>query len=84
MESGKALRKKVLEIISKNWPIHISGICRELSVKDSLQNISRIRYHILNLKKQNLVNTKKIDRALVIWPVDIEKIRVMHEFMKET
>ena len=36
------------------------------------------------LKKNNLVHTKKIDRALVSWPVEMDKIRIMHEFLKES
>ena len=82
--AGKELRKQVLELIKKSWPIHISGICRELDFKENVSNISKVRYHIQILKQNNLIHTKKIDRALVSWPVEMEKIRVMHEFLKET
>ncbi len=81
--AGKNLRKKVYELVQNQWPIHISGLCRELNIKDNVSNISKIRYHVQILKKDNLVNTKKIDRALVVWPVEMEKIRVMHEFLKD-
>lgn len=82
--SGKELRKQVFDLIQKNWPIHISGICRELNIKENVSNISKLRYHIQILKKNNLVHTKKIDRALVSWPVEMEKIRMVHEFLKDT
>jgi len=81
---GKELRKKVFELVQKHWPIHISGLCRELNMKSNVSNISKIRYHIQILKKDNMIHTKKIDRALVTWPVEMEKIRVMHEFLKES
>lgn len=81
--AGKELRKQVFEAIQKNWPIHISGVCRELNIKENVSNISKLRYHIQILKKNNLIHTKKIDRALVSWPVEMEKIRVMHEFLKD-
>jgi predicted transcriptional regulator len=54
-----------------------------MNIKDNLPNISKLRYHIGILRNNNKVNTKKIDRALVIWPVEVEKLRVVHEFMKE-
>ena len=81
--SGKELRKQVFEIIQKSWPIHISGVCRAMDIKENVSNISKLRYHIQILKKNNLINTKKIDRALVTWPVEMEKIRVMHEFLRD-
>ena len=34
--AGKELRKQVLELIKKSWPIHISGICRELDFKENV------------------------------------------------
>ena len=81
--TGKDLRKKIFEIVQKSWPIHISGLCREMNMKENVSNISKVRYHVQILKKNNLVHTKKIDRALVSWPVEMDKIRVMHEFLKE-
>ncbi len=75
MHTGKKLRKKVHEIISQNWPIHPSGICRKLDIMETVSNISKIKYHFDILRKENKIHTKKIDRALVAWPVEIEKIR---------
>ncbi|MEK6974669.1 MAG: hypothetical protein AABW41_05545 [Nanoarchaeota archaeon] len=81
--AGKELRKQLFEVIQKSWPIHISGLCRELDIKESVSNISKLRYHIQILKKNNLIHTKKIDRALVSWPIEMEKLRVMHEFLND-
>ncbi len=83
MLSGKQLNKKILEIISQEWPIHASGVCRILDLEPNASNVSRIKYHFDKLKKEDKVHTKKIDRALVAWPSQIDKIRVVHEFMKE-
>ena len=78
---GKTLKANIYRTIQKNWPIHVSGICRKLGIDESASNVSKIRYHIMLLKDENKIYTKKLDRALVAWPVDIEKLRVMRQFM---
>ncbi len=72
---GKNLRKKVLEQIQEYWPIHPSEVCRKIGIADTVSNISKIKYHFDILKEQKKINTKKIDRALVAWPVEIEESR---------
>jgi len=79
--TAKRLTKKVFEIIKEDWPIHASGICRYLELELTPSNISKIKYHLGILKKKQKIRTKKIDRALVVWPIQIEKLRVMHEFL---
>lgn len=72
-------------VIENNWPINISGIARKLKIhdeKDARKSIARIKYHITKLEKQEKIYIKKIDRATVIWPQDIEKLRFVHEFLK--
>ncbi|MFP4403959.1 MAG: hypothetical protein ACLFPJ_06410 [Candidatus Woesearchaeota archaeon] len=80
---AKKLTLDVYKIIKDNWPIHPSSVCRKLNLEVSVSNISKIKYHFNILEKQGKIRTKKIDRALVSWPNDIEKLRVMHEFMRE-
>jgi hypothetical protein len=80
--NAKALTKKVLEIIKEQWPVHPSDVCRRLNLELNSSNISKIKYHFDILQKQEKIRTKKIDRALVAWPVGIEKLRVMHDFFK--
>ena len=83
MYSGKSLTEKVYEIICRKWPIHPSDVCRELKMNLNSSNISKIKYHFDLLRKKNRIRTKKVDRALVAWPLQIEKIRVMQELIKE-
>ena len=85
--SKKISRGEIYKIIENEWPVNISGIARrlELPVDDSTktkQIVARISYHVNELKKQEKIHTKKIDRALVVWPHEIEKIRFVHELMK--
>lgn len=81
--TGKKLNAEVYKIIKENWPIHPSEVCRKLNLALSISNISKIKYHFDVLKKKNKIITKKIDRALVAWPTDIEKLRIMHDLMKD-
>ena len=83
MMRGKKLTETIFEIISKEWPIHPSNVCRRLDIKPNSSNVSKIKYHFDLLKKQNKISTKKLDRALVAWPVQIEKIRVMQELIRD-
>jgi len=83
MYKARKLQQKVFQIIKENWPVHPSGVCRILKIEDSVANISKIKYHFDVLRKKGLVRTKKIDRALVAWPAEIEKIRLVHDLLKE-
>lgn len=79
---GKELTQRVYEIISKEWPIHPSDVCRGLDIPTNSSNISKIKYHFDLLENKNLISTKKLDRALVAWPLEIEKLRVMQELIR--
>ena len=78
---GKKLNTEVYRLIRENWPIHPSDVCRKLNLELNISNISKIKYHFDVLRKKNRIITKKIDRALVAWPTDMEKLRVIHDFM---
>ncbi len=78
----KILRDNIYKIIEKKWPTYISEICDELKLSVNNKNIAKIKYHIKVLEKENKIRTKKIDRALVVWPISIEKLRVIRELVK--
>lgn len=80
---GKELSKEVCRVIYEAWPIHPSAVCRVLGMETTISNISKIKYHFDVLKRGEKIRTKKIDRALVGWPADIEKLRIIHDFMKD-
>lgn len=82
-KTGKQLRKAIFEVVEKSWPIHVSGICKELKFEGNISDISKVRYHVYKLKIERLIHTKKIDRALVAWPVEIDRLRVVHELLRE-
>ena len=80
---GKHLTLEVYRIIKQNWPIHPSGVCRELNIDVNASNISKIKYHFTILEQQKKIRVKNIDRALVAWPTEIERLRIIHEFVRD-
>jgi len=81
-EKEQKLRVKILKIIEHNWPTHIKEIVTALGHETNNSNIKKFAYHVQQLKKEEKVRTKRIGRALVIWPYDIEKLRVIQELLK--
>lgn len=82
------MKARILEAIEKHWPLSITELAKQIGLKwnDERQRkaaIAKISYHVRKLKKENKIHTKKIGQSLVVWPMDIEKLRVLHEFMKE-
>ncbi len=85
--NGKQLRNKILEIISQKWPTHVTEVAKELGIwtedpKKQKGVISKIKYHFDQLAREDLIKVKKIDRALVAWPAEVEKYRLIHEILK--
>ena len=80
--ANKDLRAEIFRIIHKNWPVNASGICRHLGIDDSVSNISKVIYHLRKLNGAGEVHLKKVDRALVAWPNEIEKLRIIHEMIR--
>lgn len=81
---GKRLQEKVLKIIQDNWPVHVREVISLLDQDPhDNANISKISYHFKTLSKNEKIRTKKIGKALVAWPMDMEKIRLMHEMLKD-
>lgn len=79
---GKILRQKILELVEVNWPTHIKELVRNLDYEVDNDNIKKVSYHIKILEKQKRVKSKRIGQALIIWPMDIERLRFIHELIK--
>lgn len=85
--NSKELRENILHTIKKKWPTHVSEVARVLDLfpEDDDGNksvISKVKYHFDQLARNNEIHVKKIDRALVAWPNDVEKYRTIHEMLE--
>ena len=44
--------------------------------------IGKVVYHVKKLKEQDKIRIKKIGQTVIIWPHEIEKLRVLHEMLR--
>ena len=79
---GKALRQEILERVESNWPTHIRELIRDLGFEVDNTNIKKFSYHIRKLEQEEKVKVKRIGRALVAWPNEMEKLRMIHDLLK--
>ena len=82
-------KDKVMIIIEDHWPVSITQISKHLKFfKKGMDErkrkaaIGKVSYHVKKLKEKDKIRTKKIGQTVVVWPHDIEKLRLVHELMK--
>lgn len=85
-QKSHKLREDIMHTIRKKWPIHVSEVARSLDLFPENDDgnksvISKVKYHFDQLARDNKINVKKIDRALVAWPQEVEKYRTIHEML---
>ncbi|MBD3155270.1 MAG: hypothetical protein GF368_01280 [Candidatus Aenigmarchaeota archaeon] len=80
---GKDLREKIFETIAAKWPTNVRAVIKEMGMDEmNISNVTKFKYHFDQLARNGRIRVKKIDRALVAWPKEIEKLRVVHQFMR--
>jgi predicted transcriptional regulator len=80
---GVELREKIFEIISTRWPTYVRDVIEELGWdRENISNVTKVKYHFDQLARERRIMVKRIDRALVAWPADVERLRVVHDFIK--
>jgi predicted transcriptional regulator len=79
----KDTRVEIYRIIEKDWPVHETEIAKKLGLKGEQKKVvALINYHVKKLQEEEKVMSKKIGRARVVWPQEIEKLRFIHEMLK--
>jgi hypothetical protein len=83
------LKDKIMIIIEKEWPVSVTEVAKHLGIfKEGMNEkkrkaaIGKIIYHVKKLKEMEKIRTKKIGQTVIIWPHDIEKLRVLHEMLR--
>jgi hypothetical protein len=83
MLRGDELREKIFEIISNKWPTYVRDVIEELGWdRENISNVTKVKYHFDQLAREGRIRVKRIDRALVAWPAEIERLRVVHELVR--
>ena len=74
---------RVLEIIKEKWPVNPLEVARELGENGKTKTLSaRYLYHFRKLKELELINMKRVGNTYVAWPLDVEKLRFIHEMIR--
>ena len=69
----------VYRVISAHWPMHVTEIAEKMGMHGSERaaSISHLCYHVRALVKRGLVRSKKVGKALVVWPSEVENLKAM-------
>jgi len=74
---------RVLEAIKEKWPTNPLEVAQEFNDEGNMKALSaRYLYHFRKLKKLELIDMKKIGNTYIAWPVEMEKLRVIHDLLK--
>jgi hypothetical protein len=74
---------EVLKIIRERWPVNPLEVAKELGKAGGQKTLSaRYLYHFKKLRSLELIHIKKLGNTYIAWPMDVEKIRFMHEMLR--
>jgi len=87
--SRKIDRNEVLATIKRRWPAHVTEVAEEMrlmakhsSPKERKQVIAHLKYHFDQLAREGKIKVKKIGMALVAWPAEMDRMRVIHDILE--
>ena len=77
--------KTILEAIHNHWPTNPLEVARELGdeIKDVKTVSARYLYHFRKLRDAELIHLKRLGNTYIAWPIEVEKIRLIHEMVRE-
>ena len=80
--------KEIYDLILNFWPtssIEIAEHFNEsiLSREDRRKISTRYSYYLKKLISKQLILSKRVGNALIVWPIVAEKYRVIHDILKE-
>jgi len=77
------LTLRVFKIICSKWPANPAEVAKELGENGKNKTLSaKYLYHFRKLKKSDLIEMKRVGNTYIAWPIDIEKLRIIHELLK--
>jgi len=76
--------RSVFKIISNKWPVNPLEVAKYLGEEGDVKKLSaKYLYHFKKLHEKDLIRMKKVGNTYIAWPVEIEKLRLVHELTKE-
>lgn len=82
-----SLENRILEYVHAHWPTSSTEVAELLqgaplvTREEKRLHSSRISYHIQKLVSKQKLISKRMGNALVVWPYEVESLRVMHGLM---
>lgn len=75
---------EVVQIVHQRWPTSALEIAEfmghTISTREHKRTLSsRLAYHLKKLVHKQVLMSKRIGNALMVWPYEVEKFRLMHE-----
>lgn len=89
MPENRGKESAVLEIVRSRWPISALEIAENLSERissreDKKRQSTNYSYYLKKLIAKRLVLSKRVGNALIVWPIEVEAYRTIHEILKES
>ena len=80
---------QILHVVHTRWPTSSLEIAeflgQSISSRDEKRLVSsRLAYHIKKLVSKRKLMSKRFGNALIVWPYEVETLRVMHEVMRSS
>ncbi len=81
------LEREIFDFVLENWPTTPLEIAEnfneDTSTREAKKRIStKYSYYIKKLVERKLILSKKAGNAIIVWPIIVEKYRVIHEILK--
>ncbi len=79
--------KEIFELVLEHWPttaLEIAEHFREdlSSRKRKKQASTKYAYYLKKLVEKQLLLSKRVGNALVVWPLQAEKLRTIHKILE--
>lgn len=79
--------REIFEFILENWPTTPLEIAEKfnekISTREEKKRIStKYSYYLKKLIDKKLIFSKKAGNSVIVWPVIVEKYRIIHEILK--
>lgn len=79
-----AFELEITQIVHQRWPTSALEIAEFLGhtlvTREHKRTLSsRLSYHLKKLVHKQVLMSKRIGNALMVWPYEVEKFRLMHE-----
>lgn len=81
--------KRILMVVREHWPIsglEIAGHFSEdvSSRSHKKRHSTNYTYYLKKLVQKRLVLSKRIGNALIVWPVEVEAYRAIHNILRDS